>query len=703
MKLTEAKSNLSRLMSEENLLVEQRSGVQSAFFDTKNRLLVVPEFKEEVSSNVIDLMLSHEVGHALYTPSDKWSEAITEGKINKSILNCVEDARIEKKIKSKYPGLRKIYHFGYSELMRNDFFGTSTLDIETLNLADKINLQFKVGFVKAISFSEEEKQIVDQVDRVETFEDAVKAAKIIQEYVKQEMEGKFEEIQNENVEENLEMGSGESLENFEGYEGEIGEYQSEEYNEGGFDNSAESFGESLESSQFSDAIEDLTLEEFLEENLRSHTQEFSEENIKNLYKDDGRPSVYVDIPAINLNEYVVGYKTIFGKLNECIEKVYINHSAYNTFKVENNSVISYLIKEFNLKKDAKGRKKVRISKTGDINPNKLYSYNISDDIFKRSAVVPKAQSHGLVFFLDWSGSMQRILRDTINQLIVLISFCKKVNIPFEVYAFSSNRTSPYKIETENEVLLNPLCLLNLFSSTMSTSEFKEACNFLLSFDGHSFSADRMNSWSAGKFGPFWFSLGNTPLNHTILLSNAVMEDFKSKTKVQITNAIYLTDGESHGITYFTKADDYRRSFSLTSTRNNVYLRDKRSKEVMRFVTSYNKFGETDQCVKFVKKFCDFRTMGFRLTNARELKTYYRYNNIYETSGKMKEFNRNNVLEMDTEFDKFFFVKSNISKEENGLGEIGDKSSAQIAKTFTNVLSKKVNTKIFLRKFAEFIS
>ena len=703
MKLTEAKSNLSRLMSEENLLVEQRSGVQSAFFDTKNRLLVVPEFKEEVSSNVIDLMLSHEVGHALYTPADKWSEAISEGKINKSILNCVEDARIEKKIKLKYPGLRKIYHFGYSELMRNDFFGTSTLDIETLNLADKINLQFKVGFVKTISFSEKEKQIVDQVDQVETFEEAVKVAKLIQEYVKQEMEEKFEEIQNEILEENLEMGSGKSLETFEGHEGEIDEYQSEEYAEEGGDNSAKSFGESLEDSRFSDNMENLTLEEFMEENLRSHTQEFSEENIKNLYKDDGKPSVYVDIPTIKLDEYIVGYKTIFGKLNQCIDKRYINHSAYNAFKIENNSVISYLIKEFNLKKDAKGRKKVRISKTGDINPNKLYSYNVSDDIFKRSAVVPKAQSHGLVFFLDWSGSMHGILRDTINQLIVLITFCKKVNIPFEVYAFSSNRITSYKTETENEVLLNPLSLLNLFSSNMSTSEFKEACNLLLSFDGNSFSANPKNSWPLGMCAPIWFSLGNTPLNHTILLSNAVMEDFKVKTKVQITNAIYLTDGESHGVTYTSKANDFLRHFSLSSNRNNVYLRDKKSKEVMRFVTSYNKFGETDQCVKFVKKFCDFRTMGFRLTNARELKSYYRYNNIYETSEKIKEFNRNNVLEMDTEFDKFFFVKSNISKEEKGLGEIGDKSSAQIAKTFANVLSKKVNNKIFLRKFAEFIS
>jgi len=700
MKLTEAKSNLSRLMSEENLLVEQRSGVQSAFFDTENRLLVVPEFKNDVSSNVIDLMLSHEVGHALFTPSDKWINAIKEEKVSKTILNCVEDARIEKKIKLKYPGLRKIYHFGYNELMKTDFFGTSSLDLETLNLADKINLHFKVGFVTTISFSEKEKEIIDQVDRVETFEDAVKVSKIIQEYVKEELEEEYEILLAQKLEES-DLESGDSLEIIEELEGETKESQSQQESSGCSENS----GQKLSNSDLD--IGESSLEEFIEDNLKSLTQEFSEQNIKNLYKDNGKASIYIDVPHINLKDYIIEYKTIFENLRKAVSKDYIDSSAYNKFKIENSSVISYLVKEFNLKKDAKGRKKVRISKTGDINPNKLYSYKISDDIFKRSAIVPKAQSHGLVFFLDWSGSMQPILQETITQLMVLVTFCNKVNIPFEVYAFSSNKTKPFKIDVENELMLNPLQLLNLFSSNMSNSEFKEACNYLLSFNGHSFvakDAERTSyNYSSCAYAPQWFSLGNTPLNHTILLSNAVMEEFKIKTKVQITNAIYLTDGESHGISYSAKNHGYLHNFSLRSNKHNIYIRDRKSKEIMRFTSSYNNFTETNQCVKFVKQFCNFRTMAFRLINARELKSYYRNNNIYEISNQVKEFNQNSVLEIDTDFDKFFFVKTNARRDEEGLEDIGGKSSAQIARSFTKILSKKVNTKIFLRKFAEFIS
>ena len=47
------------------------------------------------------------------------------------------------------------------------------------------------------------------------------------------------------------------------------------------------------------------------------------------------------------------------------------------------------------------------------------------------------KNHGLVFILDWSGSMSSIMKDTIKQLYNLIWFCRKVQIPFDVYAFTN--------------------------------------------------------------------------------------------------------------------------------------------------------------------------------------------------------------------------------------------------------------------------
>ena len=51
-----------------------------------------------------------------------------------------------------------------------------------------------------------------------------------------------------------------------------------------------------------------------------------------------------------------------------------------------------------------------------------------------------AKNHGIVILLDWSGSMNNIMQSTIGQLLILTDFCRKVGVPFEVYAFTN---TPY--------------------------------------------------------------------------------------------------------------------------------------------------------------------------------------------------------------------------------------------------------------------
>ena len=84
--LVEAKSNLARLMATENLVVEQRN-TNTSYFDLENRVLVVPTLNGNLSNNVYDLMIGHEVGHALETPPEGWHNAVTKRNIDKSILD----------------------------------------------------------------------------------------------------------------------------------------------------------------------------------------------------------------------------------------------------------------------------------------------------------------------------------------------------------------------------------------------------------------------------------------------------------------------------------------------------------------------------------------------------------------------------------------------------------------------------------------
>ena len=102
----ESKGYLAKLLATENITIQHKK-VKTAYFDVKNRVLCLPIWKN-MGNDVIDLLISHEVGHALFTPSDGWEKAIDKG-IQHSFLNVIEDARIEKLIRRRYPGLKQSF------------------------------------------------------------------------------------------------------------------------------------------------------------------------------------------------------------------------------------------------------------------------------------------------------------------------------------------------------------------------------------------------------------------------------------------------------------------------------------------------------------------------------------------------------------------------------------------------------------------
>ena len=83
----EVKGTLARLLATENLTVEHRQ-VTTAYFDVEQRILCLPIWKH-ASDTVYDLLVGHEVGHALYTPA----EGLDTDRNLKSFINVLEDAR----------------------------------------------------------------------------------------------------------------------------------------------------------------------------------------------------------------------------------------------------------------------------------------------------------------------------------------------------------------------------------------------------------------------------------------------------------------------------------------------------------------------------------------------------------------------------------------------------------------------------------
>ena len=656
------KSNLAKLMAEENILVEQRR-VSTAFFDTVNRILTLPTFKEGLSNNVLDLMISHECAHAIYT-SDEWREKLKSYGIRKSIFNVVEDARIERKIKYKYPGLRSIYFSGYRELYDMDFFGTSSRPIDEYNLIDKINLHYKIGFINDLHFTDEEQYFVDKLLMIQTLEEAIDLSKEIQDFMSPE------------------------------------EDEEDDFRDSYFDDGGD--GEWIDS----DSVE-------------SETDISWNNRLADLLAENVRDNCYIDVPDIDINDIIIPYTTIYERLNHYLDKD-TNAGSYikNTFidfKNKNSSIVSYLVKEFLLKKNADGRKKSKISKTGDINPAKLYQYKISDDIFKRMAITPNAQSHGLVFFLDWSASMTPYFTQTIEQLIIMLMFCKKLRIPFEVYAFTTNYYDADKHPfisfsslsanrsryNENAAIIDPLDLMNIFSSKMKETEFNRACDILLSTDGTRF-------FRSYDKHPNWFILCGTPLNQAILVSDKVVAKFRETNKVQIVNAIYLTDGDSHLV--HTKIRIPTTSFhnmeAISHTNYNVYLRNPRNGAVQR--VKNNVETETDDCLRLIKQYADFKIFGFRITTRKDFKKSFGRNfgyGLYDFDSIVKKLIKDNLVQHPNPvYDEYYFLKNLDDIKDEEMGEVEEKDTiSSITKKFTKSVGGRVNNRVFLKKFIEFIS
>ena len=89
--------------------------MKTAYFNVKTRELGLPIWKTDVSPYVKELMICHETGHGLWTSLDMLNRA-KERNLNSGFVNVLEDARIDKFVKIKYPGSVALYNKGYKEL-----------------------------------------------------------------------------------------------------------------------------------------------------------------------------------------------------------------------------------------------------------------------------------------------------------------------------------------------------------------------------------------------------------------------------------------------------------------------------------------------------------------------------------------------------------------------------------------------------------
>jgi hypothetical protein len=625
MQLLESKSLLAKLMATENLIVEQRK-VQTASFDVKNRVLVIPQLDKNISGYLYDMFVGHEVGHALYTPLDGMTKAY-EMKVPQSITNCVEDSRIERKIKNKYPGIRASFVKGYKDLIDKDFFGTQGVDLNTLGFLDRLNMFTKGGPSQGIKFTDVERELVELVESTETYDEVIEVSKKIAAYVKAEKEAKRQKMAEEGVEEDEELDEFEEHDfdeddengefgynDFDGEDGEESETDLSKEGEGSEDEDEDESGEDDDKKSGSTNGTSSGRPSSQDDEIRSLTDDAYKQNESKLFEQNDSDYYYGNIPKIDLDRAIFDYKALYKTYREEMDGrdlLNVDDKPYQKLRSDANKVVSYLAKEFELRKNADQMKRASTAKTGELNMNKIFSYKFNDDIFKKITVLPGGKSHGLVMFLDWSGSMSNHIENTVKQLISLVMFCKKVNIPYEVYAFTSEYDTYSPTPKKGDIALGEFRLLNVLSSRMSAVEFSFAAKTLVNISLSRYCYSRI------------FSMGGTPLNEAVISAMQIVPEFQKRFKLQVVNTIFLTDGEGHRINkvyYETQhglhtyvGDPLQTSRSFNAPQPKLIARDTETKNQV----IVNQYKNTASYLELLKARTNCNIVGFYVLSGRE--------------------------------------------------------------------------------------
>ena len=716
MEIIQTKSILAKLMATENLIIEQRK-VSTASFDVKNRVLTVPVLDKNISPQLYDLFMGHEVGHALYTPLDGLMRVV-ELNIPRSIANVIEDHRIEKRIKNKYPGIRKPFIQGYNELIEKNFFGTSGADLNNLNFIDRFNLFSKGGPAQGIIFNEKEKELVADIDSVESYDDVISVALKVTKYLKEEKKEKEEngtwmpEEDDESLEGLSDFGDDEEFDDSDQEDGDEQGSLSDENDETTDD---ESYGKQ---SSFSDPSSD---------GIESKTDTIFQRTQSQLFLDDNRYYYYGDIPKYDLNKVIMPYKEVWSEYKKDwiifkqanrnwinLEKTKdIDTKQFLKVRTDAKKIVSYLAKEFEMRKNADQMKRASVAKTGELNMSKIYAYKLTDDIFKKMTVIPDGKSHGLVMFMDWSGSMFKNLNNTIKQLINLAMFCKKVNIPFEVYAFSGKDqfTTAYK-PTESDIgtiATYPLKLLNLMSSKMSAAEFTYACSALLTF------GDRRKD-----FCPDFMHLGSTPLNETVMAAMEIIPKFQKDYKLQIVNTVFLTDGDGHNcekvwtkVTRDDKSEDIVHGYNDESLDNDgvwrkeltLVLRDPLTKN--QEYVSQLRYGHSKELtaayIKLLKARTNCNVVGFYILSGRDFNHEIRnlLPDLVDTSSLKLNFRTNKYSVVTTAgYDEYYLLRAEGLDTDDDVEFVvkENASTRSLTSAFKKYAGNRLSNRVVLNRF-----
>ena len=711
-------SLFAKALATENIFVSFDAAAPTASFDVESRTLVIPDWK--ISNTLRDMVVAHEVAHALYTPPEQLLNAmdsVRQRKLNpkgyQACLNVIEDARIERLIKEKFPGCRRDFYSGYREIIDTDLFKLKSIDPSKLTIIDKINLHFKFGLfgLMQFDFTPQEEALMQRVATTKTFEDVVAIANDLYEMA---------------AEENRQQGG-----------------------DGNF------LGEAGNAVSVTDVLQSAAEVDGKPEKGRGEME----------YEDF--PHLSYSLPVCNSAAAIIPHSVLareYRFMERMAAKSYPAmvtrtiqelNTSLEQFRTDSRNTVRELVAQFERRKAAEEYRKERLKPTGNLNPDRLHQYKTHDDIFLKNLIKHEGKKHGMVMLIDWSGSMNDCLDGTVRQTLLLTWFCRKAKIPYRVFFFTerNNLISPENggngkdhhtyanHEKEMAALYGTLqpggfdfsniALREVFSSEQTDAEALEMeRNLWKNNFRHNVTMDCTHV--AYDMIPPIMAMHGTPTCEAMLAMHDYIPKFREATGTQIVDFILVTDGDPTGL---GRTGD--RAYLPVKSLRVQHLATGRTVTV----AASRKYGEPISLQQNIQAFLadEIRrlgavTIGFSIGAMRQLDNYLflkfcaesgNGNNLYNSedyaawhtkamlsfkaaSDFYKKENFIPAHPSNTEgFDEYYIVRpvKPLASEEDDTPKDKTKTITltKIRNTFIKEMNNKKNSRVFLARFIDLIA
>jgi len=694
-------SIFARALATENLSFSFDANAPTASFDVKTRHLVMPVWN--VSDTLQTMLVAHEISHALWTPYERSEELMKQaeadgfnGKLLHRICNVIEDVRIEKMMKAKYPGTRRDFFLGYKEVVDTDLFKFSEMDIAKVGLINRMNIHFKWGIpgFMNVNLSDEEQGIADMIDAVQTFDEAFQLAKALYEHPSMdEMRKKYEQEQQQN-------GSGK--------------------------------GEPSDAKQGKQQTEGLGMVDMEGGFVRKSGADFTATTV-------------TLSPIQNLSDQIIPTDELLWEFER--QTIPLTLTSYREFVNESDSFVRQLVAQFERRKAADEIRRERPKQTGMLNLDRLHQYRTHDDIFLSKIIKQDGKNHGIVFMLDFSGSMDGTLHNCYLQVLQLVWFCDKAKIPFDVFAFTDIPESllrddyselhrdffndpknqgkrfvhPASPKEKNlkatSLTYNQAKLIRIASSNDSAKNREELLAYL-------YGSLVMHSVSR----PFSLRFGGTPTVECLAIASAYMKDWVKANDIQIPTLMVVTDGEPNGVDV-VDMEVSKHFHSLYDPHSTMTVIN----EVMGTVNRLNAKDMMGLCIGNMlisTMLTDLRNQlnarcvgmfvgGSRLSpgqfiamccsNEERMNHHFGYRNVVHNQPRFKaaeEAYKSGCILVHPDrypgYDAFFFTKTpKIVDDADAIAESG--TFTKIKNTFIKTMSQRNGNRVFLSRYIDIVA